>query len=105
MGVCITCDKMLPMSQAHAGHFQSRRYNSTRWNEENVNLQCAGCNTFRHGEQYMYGVGIDKKYGNGTSKKLAKLAQEYFKVTTEYLEEVIADSKEAILFYETTTNH
>lgn len=100
VGACITCGKLIPVTSAHAGHFMSRRHSSTRYDEENVNLQCAGCNTFRGGEQYKYGLAIDEKYGDGTAKKLAKLSQEYHKFTREELEQVIADSKEEIKFYE-----
>ncbi len=59
-----------------------------------------GCNVFNHGQQYKFGVEIDKLYGGGTAKRLAKEAQGYFKVTVEFLETVIADSNEQILFYE-----
>jgi hypothetical protein len=32
----------------------SRKHLSTRWNEDNCQVQCAGCNVFRYGEQYLY---------------------------------------------------
>jgi len=37
---CVTCGKTLHWEGAHAGHFQSRRYLSTRWDEQNVAPQC-----------------------------------------------------------------
>lgn len=98
-GDCITCGNRLNVKQLHAGHFQSRRHSSTRYDEENVNAQCAGCNTFRAGEQYKYGLALDDKYGRGTAKKLAKKAQEYHKFTDDELLEIIHDSKEQIKFY------
>jgi len=100
VGKCITCDRKLLLKQAHAGHFQSRRFNSTRYDEENVNLQCPGCNLYGAGEQYKYSIEIDLKYGTGTAKKLAKRAREYYKLTTGELEEIISDAKKEIAWYE-----
>jgi hypothetical protein len=100
VGVCITCNKPFNLKSAHCGHFMSRRYSSTRFDDENCNLQCAGCNIFGNGMQYQYGVALDKKYGSGTAKKLAKLAQVYFKITRQFLETVISDAQAEIIFYE-----
>lgn len=97
---CITCNKHLPLRSIHAGHFQSRRYMATRYDDENVNAQCAGCNTFNHGEQYKYGVALDFKYGRGTAEKLHKLARSTTKLKTWDLEQIIEDSKEQIRWYE-----
>jgi hypothetical protein len=98
--LCITCGKWQPLKQMHAGHFMSRRYHATRWDDENVNGQCAGCNTFRYGEQYKYSQALDKKYGEGTASRLAKAAQAVRKITVQELQEIIEDSKAAIKFYE-----
>lgn len=87
------------MAIMHNGHFMSRRYPSTRWDSENCNAQCAGCNMFGSGEQYRYGIAIDLKYGDGTAKKLAKKSRLKFKVTRQYLEEVIADAQTEIDWY------
>jgi hypothetical protein len=72
---------------------------ATRWDEENVNLQCAGCNTFRGGEQYLYGLALDKRYGRGTAAKLAKQAKIERRFTVTELEEIIHDSTAQIMWY------
>lgn len=100
VGNCITCDTRISLKQSHCGHFMSRRFPATRWSEENCNLQCPSCNTFHNGEQYKYGIALDLKYGEGTAERLHKESQQYFKVTRQYLEEIIADAKEQIHFYE-----
>ena len=97
---CITCDKWLPIKQMHAGHFQSCRHNSTRYNDENVNAQCAACNTYNQGEQFKYAKALDLKYGEGTAEKLEKLAQEYHKLTVEELNDIISEAKHNISYYE-----
>jgi len=40
----------------------SRKHYSTRWDEENVQVQCNACNVFRYGEQYLFSryLGDDK---------------------------------------------
>lgn len=43
---CCTCGKYIlkDKTNMHAGHFISRKHYSTRWDEQNVHAQCAGCN-------------------------------------------------------------
>lgn len=98
---CITCDKWLPITQMHAGHFQSRRFSSTRYDDENVNAQCAGCNTFNAGEQYKYAKALEMKYGDGTAENLEKRAREYHKLTIQELEDIIEEAKSNLSAYET----
>jgi hypothetical protein len=44
------------------GHFQSRRHYSTRWDENNVGVQCYGCNISNQGQQFLFAkyLGLDK---------------------------------------------
>lgn len=76
IGKCITCDEPKHYTQAHAGHFQSRRYLNTRWDEQNVNLQCPGCNNWGAGEQYKYAKALDLKYGKEVPEFLHDLAHD-----------------------------
>lgn len=99
IGECITCNKRLGLKQGHAGHFMSRRYSITRYDDMNVNLQCPGCNTFNGGEQYKYSRALDDKYGTGTAEGLFKKAHESFKPTRDWYEEIISDAKEQVKFY------
>lgn len=95
IGICITCNKQIGASgkrTGQAGHFISRRYSATRYDERNVNLQCAGCNMWGGGEQYKYSLAIDKKYGKGTAEELYNKAHDYSKTTKEFLETIITNS-------------
>ena len=94
-GECITCGKRLHYKAAHAGHFQKRKHYSTRWEEENVNLQCAGCNTYNDGEQYQYAKALELKYGDGTSDKLHQMARDGIgqKFPSAEIEQIIEDIK------------
>ena len=98
--VCITCGDWKPMSQMHAGHFMSRRYMSTRYDEFNVNGQCAKCNTFNAGEQYKYSLAVDEKYGKGVAEQLSTIAQQTKKFTVDDFLKIIADAKKEIAYYE-----
>ena len=97
VGQCITCDQFIPASgqrTGQAGHFISRRYNATRFDERNVHLQCARCNMWGAGEQYKYSIAIDRKYGVGTAEHLHQQAQQVKKWTVDELQELITLYKE-----------
>jgi hypothetical protein len=68
---CITCSKQFAWNDIDAGHFISRKEMNTRWDERNVAAQCAYCNRFRYGRQYVFSLALDKKQ-EGLSKLLYK---------------------------------
>ena len=47
---CYTCGHLAHWKKIHAGHFISRWYKSTRWNENNVRPQCVMCNIYKKGD-------------------------------------------------------
>ena len=67
---CITCGTFKNWKDMDCGHFISRRFESTRYDEKNANSQCKKCNRFENGNQFEHGVKIDEKYGKGTAEKL-----------------------------------
>lgn len=83
-GQCITCDKSLHFSESQAGHFITRARKSTRWDERNVNLQCARCNCWGNGEQYLY----SKKLGQELSDELLELSIETKRFSEQEHEEL-----------------
>lgn len=56
---CFTCGRSYEVKKIQAGHFQSRRFYSTRWDEDNVKPQCYGCNVGRQGEQYIFAKNLN----------------------------------------------
>ena len=90
---CFTCDKTAHYKKMHAGHFMSRKHHATRWNEDNVQVQCVKCNLFGQGEQYTFGKNLDKKYGKGTADKLHRKARKVVKLSTNDLKELIEKYK------------
>ena len=88
---CVTCGRTLPVKNMQAGHFMSRRHNSTRFDEMNVHPQDMSCNMYNQGCQYEHGLYIDKTYGNGTADSILKKSKELKQFKTFELEEMIKD--------------
>lgn len=87
--LCITCQRWVPLKQAQAGHFQSRRHMILRFDEQNVNAQCATCNMWNQGEQYKYAIQLDLKYGDGTAEELANRVGQTKKFSREEVQKLI----------------
>lgn len=89
MSECFTCGKIDHWKNLQCGHFQSRKHYATRWDEKNCQVQCAGCNVFRYGEQYKFGLYLDKKYANNMSEKLMNKAKKTVKFSNYDIQEII----------------
>ena len=63
---CVTCGKKEHWKKLQNGHFMSRSNYSTRWNEDNCQVQCVGCNVYKAGEQYKYSLYL----GNNLAEEL-----------------------------------
>ena len=86
---CYTCGKVDHYKRLQCGHFQSRRHHSTRWNEQNCQVQCVKCNMYEQGEQWKFGLQLDHQYGGGTSGELEFLARiSMKKIRAEYEEDI-----------------
>jgi len=84
IGTCITCGKQDHWKNLQAGHFQSRKHYSTRWDERNVKPQCVGCNMFKAGEQYKFSLYL----GQQLSEELLQESKKIRKFTSVELEEM-----------------
>lgn len=93
---CFTCGKVAHWKEMQCGHFQSRKHYATRWDEQNCQVQDSGCNIFRSGEQFKFGVNLDKKYGEGTAETLERMARFTIKISNVELAEKIEYYKQLI---------
>lgn len=85
--VCITCNKDMTGSRAsQAGHYISRRFNATLFDERNVNSQCMYCNMYKAGNIGVYTLKLIEKYGENIIKELTEKSQELKQWTVEELE-------------------
>ena len=74
---CITCGKKDHYKKLQCGHFMSRRHYSTRWDENNVGVQCYGCNITNQGMQYRFSQYLGDKISENMyiqSKQIVKFA-------------------------------
>jgi hypothetical protein len=86
---CFTCDNVHHYKGIQNGHFQSRRFMSTRFSEDNCKPQCYACNVGMSGMQYEFGKRLDAKHGDGKADSIVKLSKEVKKFTTEEMLELI----------------
>lgn len=70
---CISCNKLIHVSEADGGHFENRRNRVTELLPENVHAQCRACNRFSEGNLVAYRAGIAHKYGNEYLKRLESI--------------------------------
>lgn len=69
-GKCCTCGTPGHYKEMHAGHFQSRGFHGSRFDERNVHLQCVHCNCFRDGNGPEYFRFMQDKYGDEVIDKI-----------------------------------
>mgnify|MGYP003647985741 CR=1 FL=1 len=83
---CFTCGVVKHYkSGMQCGHFQSRRFMATRYDERNQ-IQCIKCNMFEQGMQWQFGLNLDAKYGEGTAEEMqfkARQIQKFSRVDYE----------------------
>lgn len=90
---CFTCGKKDHWKKLQNGHFQSRKHYATRWDEQNCQVQCAGCNVFRYGEQFLFAKYLDERFYAGLSDELYFKAKQIVKFTNSEIEEMILKYK------------
>ena len=90
---CCTCNKIDHWKNMHLGHFMSRRYKSTRLHENNVDVQCPGCNTFNQGRQFEMAKHLDEKHGHGTADLMLQMSKMICKRDRYDLEVLIEEYK------------
>ncbi len=101
---CVTCSNWKKIKEMQAGHYVSRTYLSTRFDERNVHPQCVGCNMFKSGALDEYSLWLIGTYGEGIleelnkkkyeSKKYSRLEYEMFiKIYKDKLKKLIDNPK------------
>ena len=94
---CFTCGVVRGYKDGmQNGHFQSRKHMATRFDEENCQIQCVKCNIFDSGQQYIFSIRLDEKYGEGTAEELEFLARVIHKVSRREYEEQITYYKDLV---------
>lgn len=91
---CFTCGKQVEGGDSHGGHFIPKAAGGLAlyFNEDNVHCQCAGCNLFLQGNQYVYG----EKLGKEKVKELYQLKNVIVKYSKRDYLQMIEDYKQKI---------
>lgn len=61
---CISCGSPIHWTKIQNGHYMSRVYRSTRFDERNCHPQCMPCNVFLHGNIQKYRKALVELYGS-----------------------------------------
>ena len=96
---CVTCGKQDHWKSMDCGHFISRKHMSTRFHEDNCQVQCKSCNVFRYGEQYKYSLwlGAEKaEYLLQLSRNILKLADYELLDMIKIYEEMVVELKKGL---------
>jgi hypothetical protein len=82
--VCCTCNARLQYTDqtCQAGHFIGGRGNAVLFQENGVHGQCARCNKWGSGEQFLYGLFMKRRYH----------------LTDEQLAQMRADAKKTVIY-------
>jgi hypothetical protein len=91
---CCTCGRYV--SQFDCGHFLSRRFECTRYDEKNSHAQCLKCNRFENGNQYQHAQFIDEKYGKGTAEALLQKSKMTCKRSEQHYKSIAQEFKNKI---------
>lgn len=75
IATCVTCGKKAHWKELQNGHYVSRSYLATRFDETNCHVQCCGCNIFKKGNMDSYALFMINKYGVKHLEELEKSKQ------------------------------
>ena len=62
---CYTCGKKGDKTNMDCGHYKSRVFLGTRYDEKNCHCQDKSCNIFKSGNLTVYAIRLEKDYGQG----------------------------------------
>ena len=96
---CYTCGHFTHYKKIHAGHFISRWYKATRWNENNVRPQCFMCNIYKKGDSVKFRINLIQEIGEKEVEKMEDESARFIKrgaVEKEWMEQKINYYKQQI---------
>lgn len=86
---CYTCGKAGTIKTMQCGHFVSRQYLATRWDENNCRIQCAGCNLFGNGKPLDFEENLKKELGDEYVEQMKASRHQSLKLDRHwYLEQI-----------------
>jgi len=92
---CYTCPTMKHWKEMQLGHFCSRSYLATRFDELNCRIQCVSCNVFKSGNYPVFALNLTKENPK-ILEVLNERKQQTKKFSIKQYEEMILDLKQKI---------
>ncbi len=83
-GKCVTCNRVFPFEELQAGHAIGGRNNAILFDEELVNAQCRGCNSYGNGRYAEYSVWFINRYGIEKWEEKVRLSRSVVKYNIPY---------------------
>lgn len=93
---CYTCGGKYQWKLMDCGHYIKRRYLHTRWDLDNVHVQCQVCNRNLGGNYGVYERKMKAQYGADGVLKLWDKAYRKDKIPTVTLEIMLAEMKQKL---------
>ena len=96
MGKCISCGKIKPYREIDCGHFFGRANMATRFDEDNCNGECRGCNRASSDHLIFYQENLIKKIGVARFSSLREKARSTKKWEADELQRLIEYYKKEV---------
>lgn len=93
---CVSCFQVKHWKELQCGHYISRRYNATLFDEGNNHPQCYSCNIMKQGNIVGYTFFLDDTYGKYHRHKLFTKSKEIKRFSIHELEEMTKEYKEKL---------
>ena len=96
---CYTCEKVLPVEQAQAGHCfhkGNQRYRAIDFDPLHIRLQCGGCNCFSTTQTNIFQLKLTKELGIKKVEQMIWRRQHEPELTIDELKELINKYSENI---------
>lgn len=99
---CYTCPFKTEYKKIHAGHYISRFYKATRWDERNVRPQCYMCNIWKKGNPVIFRSNLVKEYGEKALQEMEDSVHKVIRggVKREELTQKIVEYTQKVRKYE-----
>lgn len=96
---CYTCGASGKTLQC--GHFVSRMYLATRWEEDNCRPQCVGCNIWGSGKPLDFEENLTKELGAKRVQELKDARKQFLKLNEAFYLDKIAHYQQLLSLLET----
>ena len=93
---CYTCGKIIHYQKSDLGHYISRALMSTKYDEDNVRIQCWECNRFKGGQTVNFREELVDEIGVRKVKALEKRRHKPFSPDELWFRNMIAKHKEIV---------